>query len=152
MKRILFLSIVLIAAISSFSQNLEKMKKEQRDVLLVEIAKNAVKKYAPGYYREYGKPKIEKNIIDKQESKESGYKIGRISYKVIFPYDESIEFFYYGFSAAVYIWEDTGRAFVILVGNSGGRHLPEEKNTRAQEEEIEIIPYIKREPRQLIRD
>ncbi|NDV64580.1 type II secretion system protein [Bacteroides sp. 224] len=148
MKRILILSIVLIAAISSFSQNLEKMKKEQREVLLVEIAKNAIKKYAPDYYREFRTPKITRSLVKDPElvDEEYGVRLGRVIYKVAFPYDisNSEEHIYY--SVDVLIWGDTGTLYIIGIGNGIARAF-KENMTRSQEKEVEKIPYMKHKPR-----
>ena len=61
MKRILItLSALLLIMTAGYAQKnmFEKMPPKQRDSILIETAKNAVLKYAPGYYRDYKKPEI----------------------------------------------------------------------------------------------
>ena len=61
MKRILItLSALLLSMTAGYAQKnmFEKMPPNQRDSILIETAKNAVLKYAPGYYRDYKKPEV----------------------------------------------------------------------------------------------
>ena len=61
MKRILItLSALLLIITAGYAQKnmFEKMPPNQRDSILIETAKNAVLKYAPGYYRDYKKPEV----------------------------------------------------------------------------------------------
>ncbi|WP_455497999.1 hypothetical protein [Coprobacter sp.] len=60
MKRILItLSALLLITTAGYAQKnmFEKMPQNQRDSILIEAAKSAILKYAPGYYRDYKKPK-----------------------------------------------------------------------------------------------
>ena len=55
MRRILItLSALLLIITAGYAQKniFEKMPPNQRDSILIETAKNAVLKYAPGYYRD----------------------------------------------------------------------------------------------------
>ena len=61
MKRILItLSALLLISTAGYAQKniFEKIPLKQRDSILIETAKNAVLKYAPGYYRDYKKPEV----------------------------------------------------------------------------------------------
>ena len=61
MKRILItLSALLLIITAGYAQKnmFEKMPPNQRDSILIETAKAAVLKYAPGYYRDYKKPEV----------------------------------------------------------------------------------------------
>ena len=61
MKRILItLSALLLIMTAGYAQKniFEKIPLKQRDSILIETAKNAVLKYAPGYYRDYKKPEV----------------------------------------------------------------------------------------------
>lgn len=144
--RILLIIILSVTSLSGMTQNLDKMPVQKRDSFLIKTAKDAVKKYAPGYYREYGKPMIEKFSISNKSvvNDELGARMGRPYYRVTFPYDENKEHFEHGFSAFVQIWADNGTLQGIMPGNGVGR-LFKEVRTRAEEEEVEIIPYVKRE-------
>lgn len=144
--RILLIIILSVTSLSGMTQNLDKMPVQKRDSFLIKTAKDAVKKYAPGYYREYGKPTIERLVIKEKLLIDSGigYRIGRVYYRVTFLYDKNREYFEHGFASRVEIWSDTGRFFSIMPGNGVGRVFKEAR-TRAEEEEVEIIPYVKRE-------
>lgn len=144
--KILLLFILSVTSLCGMAQNLDKMPVQKRDSFLIKTAKDAVKKYAPGYYREYKKPIIERLVIDDESvvDAELGARMGRPYYRVTFPYDENKEHFEHGFSAFVQIWADNGTLQGIMPGNGVGR-LFKEARTRAEEEEVEIIPYVKRE-------
>lgn len=72
---------------SSWAQNLDKMSESERTDALVRIAKEAVLKIGPDFYREYGKPGIEHSYVtdDNRESTEEEAKKynGRSFYMVI---------------------------------------------------------------------
>lgn len=144
--RILLMIILLITSLSGMAQNLDKMPVQKRDSFLIKTAKDAVKKYAPDYYREYGKPIVERLIIEDNPLNDTGigYRKGRVYYCITFLYDKNKEYFEHGFASRVEIWSDTGRFFSIMPGNGVGRVFKEAR-TRAEEEEVEIIPYVKRE-------
>ena len=61
---------------SSWAQNLDKMSESERTDALVRIAKEAVLKIGPDFYREYGKPRIEYSYVteDNRESTEEAKK------------------------------------------------------------------------------
>lgn len=144
--RILLIIILSVTSLYGMAQNLDKMPVQKRDSFLIKTAKDAVKKYAPGYYREYKKPIIERLVIDDESVVDAilGTRMGRPYYRVTFPYDENKEHFEHGFSAFVQFWADNGTLQGIMPGNGVGR-LFKEARTRAEEEEVEIIPYVKRE-------
>ena len=85
MKRILItLSALLLIMTAGHAQKnmFEKMSPKQRDSILIETAKNAVLKYAPGYYRDY-----KKQIVFKGSTSNKYYKKedrGRLFYQVTF--------------------------------------------------------------------
>ena len=88
MKRILItLSALLLIMTAGYAQKnmFEKMPPNQRDSILIETAKNAVLKYAPGYYRDY------KTGSHFQRAAPKDYRIkedrGRLFYQVTFFYD-----------------------------------------------------------------
>lgn len=149
MKKNLLLALVLsIVPLFVFTQNLDKMSVEKHTAFLIELARNSVKKYAPGYYREYGEPTIERLTIEEdckvpEELKEEGVRSGRPYYRVTFPYDKKKEFFMYGYSATVSIWASTGKLAVVMVGNGFGRRFKEKP--KKTDKEVEILPYEKQE-------
>lgn len=144
--KILLLFILSVTSLCGMAQNLDKMPVQKRDSFLIKTAKDAVKKYAPGYYREYGKPIIERLVIDDDSVVDAvlGTRMGRPYYRVTFPYDKNKEYFEHGFSAFVQIWADNGTLQGIMPGNGVGLVFKEVR-TRAEEEEVEIILYVKRE-------
>ncbi len=137
--------IALLVPISVSSQNLNRMKGEKRNQKLIRIATEAVKTYMPEYYREYGKPIIEKYIIEKTETEhpEFGVRKGRVLYTIEFPYDKSKEYFRNGFAAVVRIWGDNGEVYMVMSGNHyGGRRFREHE---AKTIKNVLFPYIKAE-------
>ena len=113
MKRILItLSALLLITTAGYAQKnrFEKMPPNQRDSILIETAKNAVLKYAPGYYRDYKKPEV---ILYGAVPKD--YRIkkdrGRLFYQVTFFYDPLKEKFPTDYLVKAYIWADNGKAF-----------------------------------------
>ena len=131
--------------VSTFSQNLNKMKEEKRNKKIIKIAIKAVNTYMPGYYREYSKPIIKKLVVDKTEKKypEFGVREGRILYRVTFPYDKNKEYFSHGFAAEVEIWGDNGEIYAIMSGNHYGGRRFEEHEARTINKVL--FPYFKAE-------
>ena len=122
MKRILItLSALLLIMTAGYAQKnmFEKMPPNQRDSILIETAKNAVLKYAPGYYRDYKKPEI---ILKKTFPNKSS---GRLFYEVTFLYDPQKEKYLFDYIAKVYIWADNGKAFIIKFMNEWRLHIEE---------------------------
>lgn len=120
---------------SSWAQNLDKMSESERTDALVRIAKEAVLKIGPDFYREYGKPGIEHSYVtdDNREStvEESKKYNGRSFYMVKFFYDKSKESFPKSYAAKVYIWGDTGKAYCVLFGGGLGQEISDESDTES---------------------
>ena len=111
MKRILItLSALLLIMTAGYAQKniFEKIPLKQRDSILIETAKNAVLKYAPGYYRDYKKPEV---IFRGAAPKD--YRIkedrGRLFYQVTFFYDPLKEKYAKNYIVQVLIWADNGK-------------------------------------------
>ena len=122
MRRILItLSALLLIITAGYAQKniFEKMPPNQRDSILIETAKAAVLKYAPGYYRDYKKPEI---ILKKTFPNKSS---GRLFYEVTFLYDPQKEKYLFDYIAKVYIWADNGKAFIIKFMNEWRLHIEE---------------------------
>jgi hypothetical protein len=116
MKQILLILFLATIAMTAYSQNLDKMSKENREATLIDTAKKIVLKYGPDYYREYKKPTIGQRFVvgnnDEYYGKENS---GRALYSVIFYYDTIKEILDYKYAARVAIWEDTGKACEVFL-------------------------------------
>ena len=92
---------------------------KQRDSILIETAKNAVLKYAPGYYRDYKKPEV---IFRGAAPKD--YRIkedrGRLFYQVTFFYDPLKEKYAKNYIVQVLIWADNGKVCSMYFMNEWG--------------------------------
>ena len=141
-KRIILMMILFMTSFCAFAQKLNKMPVEKRNAHLINIAKQAVKKYAPDYYREYGTPQIGSYTFEKDGRLEYGERAGRTCYEIIFPYDKSKEFFENGFSAFVNIWDD-GTLCGIMPGNGHGRSF-KVGEAGSKNEKVKKFPYVKR--------
>ena len=115
MKRILTtLSALLLITIAGYAQKnmFDKMPQNQRDSILIETAKSAILKYAPGYYRDYKKPEI---IL--REPIPNNYRIkkdrGRLYYQVTFFYDPLKEKLPTDYIVKAYIWADNGKVYSL---------------------------------------
>lgn len=122
MKRILItLSALLLIMTAGYAQKniFEKIPLKQRDSILIETAKNAVLKYAPGYYRDYKKPEV---IFRGAAPKD--YRIkedrGRLFYQVTFFYDPLKEKYAKNYIAQVLIWADNGKVCSMYFMNEWG--------------------------------
>jgi hypothetical protein len=97
----------------------EKIPLKQRDSILIETAKNAVLKYAPGYYRDYKKPEV---IFRGAAPKD--YRIkedrGRLFYQVTFFYDPLKEKYAKNYIVQVLIWADNGKVCSMYFMNEWG--------------------------------
>lgn len=122
----------------NMSQNLESLPQIKRDSTLISIAKAAVLKYGPGYYREFKEPKIERGQVPK-EGQLGGKDANRVYYWVIFFYDSEKEELEYNYASKVSIWADTGKPTMAMFGNGFGVRIPEVE-LRSSEEIIQI-PY-----------
>ena len=121
MKRILItLSALLLIITAGYAQKniFEKMPPNQRDSILIETAKNAVLKYAPGYYRDY-----KKQIVFKGSTSNKYYKKedrGRLFYQVTFFYDPLKEKYLRDYTVKVNVWADNGKAYDMEFMNGWG--------------------------------
>ena len=122
MKRILItLSALLLITTAGYAQKniFEKMPPNQQDSILIETAKAAVLKYAPGYYRDYKKPEV---ILYGAVPKD--YRIkkdrGRLFYQVTFFYDPLKEKYLRDYTVKVNVWADNGKAYDMEFMNGWG--------------------------------
>ena len=122
MKRILItLSALLLIMTAGYAQKniFEKIPLKQRYSILIETAKNAVLKYAPGYYRDYKKPEV---IFRGAAPKD--YRIkedrGRLFYQVTFFYDPLKEKYAKNYIVQVLIWADNGKVCSMYFMNEWG--------------------------------
>ena len=122
MRRILItLSALLLLTTAGYAQKniFEKIPLKQRDSILIETAKNAVLKYAPGYYRDYKKPEV---IFRGAAPKD--YRIkedrGRLFYQVTFFYDPLKEKYAKNYIVQVLIWADNGKVCSMYFMNEWG--------------------------------
>ena len=122
MKRILITlsALLLIMTAGNAQKNIfEKIPLKQRDSILIETAKNAVLKYAPGYYRDYKKPEV---IFRGAAPKD--YRIkedrGRLFYQVTFFYDPLKEKYAKNYIVQVLIWADNGKVCSMYFMNEWG--------------------------------
>lgn len=132
-KQNLLLALIVIINAFSFNilaQDLSKLPENERNQKLITVAKDVYK--APvlkNFYREYKTPTITKTkteevpaseynrIFNSPNSVWYGGGSGQNYYIVYFPYDLNKERFEEGYAAKVYIWESTGKAFAIGLGN-----------------------------------
>lgn len=138
--------IVMFLLFSAFnqetsSQNLDSLLQQQRDSILIEVAKEVVLKYGPGYYREYKRPVITRSQVPPLgEINLTGDDANRIFYEMVFLYDKSKEQLSYDFAARVLIWSDSRKPIDVMFGNGLGRVIPE-VNQRSTKEDIDQVPY-----------
>ena len=107
--------------ITAIAQNLNSMPEAQRDSLLISVAKEAVLKLGPDYYREYKQP-----VVSYQQSPIDPYinrpdRDNTCYYIITFPYDPAVEQLEYDFAARVCIYEDTGDLESVLFGCGTGK-------------------------------
>jgi len=123
-KKIIF-AVLLCVSCNAAAQNLNSMPAAERNALLISIAKDVVLIFGPDYYREYGEPIIERNIVQRGEENLEGINAGRVIYRVTFLYDRTQERFEMDYAAMVNIWGDTGRPASVLFGNGWAFGIPE---------------------------
>jgi hypothetical protein len=110
------------------SQNLDYLPQAKRDSILISIAKEAVLRYGPGYYREYKTPVIERGQIPvKGTMNPTGENAGKIYYRVTFLYDKTQEVLAENFAAIVGFREGTSSPVYIRFGNERARFIPEKE-------------------------
>jgi hypothetical protein len=146
MKNLIILTLVSIFL--SFEAiapniNLDKLIEKERNKYLIKVAKEAVMKRGPGYYREVAPPIIKRDIITLSRYTWLYEKYpGRAYYTVEYPFDDTAESFEGDFSAKVFIWEDTGVVFRITFGNGWGMNNLD--NPEAWEGRTDIMPFERR--------
>ena len=144
-KKILLI-ILLIAGYTSaiLSQNLDSIPQPERDSLLISVAKETIRKYGPGYYRDpFKKITIERltdSSLEKSSVNRNPY-ADRVAYIVTFFYDDTKEQLDREFLARVHFWADEeGKPGVIDFGNRYGVILYEVENGLRNDEDI-VIHY-----------
>ena len=130
MKTIIRISMILNLLFclrqNAFSQDLDSLPQQQRDSILIEVAKEVVLKYGPGYYREYKRPVITRSQVPPLgEVNLTGDDANRIIYEVVFLYDDTKELLDFDFAAKVAIWGDTYKPIRVLFGNGFIKKTPE---------------------------
>ncbi len=140
--QILFILILLSCLCQkAISQDLDSLPQQQRDSILIEVAKDVVLKFGPGYYREYKRPVIKRRQVPPLgEINLTGDNANRFFYEVIFLYDETKERLEYDFAAKVTIWGDSRKPIEVMFGNGIGRVIPE-VNLRSTKEDINQVPF-----------
>lgn len=129
-KILLFISLIISVVLANdvLGQDLSKLSEKERNKKLIEIARNVYKApYIKNFYREYGTPTImemKTQILTPEKRKKMaedeiwyGSRNDQKYYVVYFAYDSNKERFEADYAAKVYIWEDTGKAFAIGLGN-----------------------------------
>lgn len=132
-RNILFILFIIVNTMVNnlLAQDLSKLTVAERNKKLIAIAKDVYK--APGFknfYREYGTPTISEmksievsgseydRIYKDPNSAAYGGTNNQKFYIVYFSYDKNKERFTEAYAAKVYIWENTGKAYSIGLGNS----------------------------------
>lgn len=110
--------VFILACLTAFAATMqaqevdfEKMPQKQRDSTLIAIAKAAVMRHGPDWYRDY---KIEIN----SHKQEVGPNIGKKDYTVTFYYDPKKEYMHNAYAVMVKI-RFTGQPYSIWFGNDG---------------------------------
>ena len=139
MKRILItLSALLLITTAGYAQKniFEKMPPNQRYSILIETAKNAVLKYAPGYYRDYKKPEvIFRGALSKKHHKKEDW--GRLYYQVTFFYDPLKEKHSLDYIVRVFIWADNGKASIMYFMNGWGFNIESAERKKS----TRVVPF-----------
>ncbi len=140
--QILFILILLSCLCQkAISQDLDSLPQQQRDSILIEVAKDVVLKFGPGYYREYKHPVIKRRQVPPLgKINLTGDNAYRVFYEVIFFYDKTKELLEYDFAAKVNIWGDTHEPINVLFGNGFGKNISE-ISLRSTGDEINQVPY-----------
>ncbi|SUB88154.1 Uncharacterised protein [Porphyromonas macacae] len=105
------------------AQKLSDLPKAEREAKLLEIAKEVYQRDRfKAFYREYGEPFITEFVYpyddNDPESISYGARKGDIMYKVHFPYDRTKEVMEAKYAAVVTIYDKTGEALDIFLGNN----------------------------------
>lgn len=131
--------MLLFVGLSAEAQNLSKMSETERNKKLVQTAKEAVKKYAPDYYK-YTAGKYTIEYIDDDQYVSKPY------YRIEFTgYNKEDEYFRNGCAVLVQIWNDTHIAFSVADGHGYLMPIPDKPLTRG--EQVKTLKYQRLEPR-----
>ncbi len=130
MKKLMIILLLLSGMVTtSVAQNLKQMSEKDRNEKLVQVAKEAIQKYAPDYYR-YTSGKYTITLIDKNSR---GEKM-REYFKVRFiDYNKDEEHFANGHPINVEIWVDNGIARAVTNGQGWGILIPGQPLTRGEQ-------------------
>ncbi len=126
MKKLMIIAMLLgFSAASAQKTNLDRLSEKKRTEYLLDVSKEAIMKYAPGWYREDGGYKIER--LEWEDPRHIERK-GKVSYIIIRYYDANKESFPSGFSTEVDVNEETGKVTDMGFGDGygwGGLDYPE---------------------------
>lgn len=138
--RKIFIIMLLFAGLSAEAQNLSQMPEAKRNKKLVQTAKEAVKKYAPDYYK-YTAGKYTIEFCD-----DNDFGDYRAHYWVRFmEYDREEEYFRDGCAVLVQIWDDNHIAW--RVGDGHGYYIPIPDKPLTRGEQVKTLKYQRLEPR-----
>ena len=114
---LMFLLSIGAAVAKEPKTNLDRLSEKKRTEYLLDVSKEAIMKYAPGWYREEGGYKIERLTWEGEVNIKQR---GKASYIVKRYYDDSKEMFPKGFSTETFINEETGTVSNMRFGDGGG--------------------------------
>ncbi len=103
--------------------SLSQMDSVKRYEYLVKLAREVIKNFGPGYYREYKKPDISELRVfsdNNAQHPEIQRNVGRKYYTVTFLYDKTQERLEWDYAAQVSIWEDDGEPKDVMFGHNLG--------------------------------
>ncbi|MDR1883405.1 MAG: hypothetical protein LBR26_11595 [Prevotella sp.] len=140
MKNLLLLFVLILSVSGVFSQDLEKMPKAEREVLLIKRAKELVLRHGPGYWREYQPPVIERSVFTGKTGSGSKY-IGQIYYRITILYNPKSERFNCNYAAVVDFWAITGKPWGISFGNGLGFVFDDNYEEKIKSGQVEVMPF-----------
>ena len=136
-KSLMIIAVLTLQVRMASSQTLDEMPQQQRDSVLIAIAKEVIMKFGSDYYREYQQPVI-KRFVYPYTDVDQGKNQGRITYSVIISYDYSQEKLEKDYAVVVGIWSDTKEPHIIAFGDGWMRDIPTNWRTDTT---IEPTPY-----------
>lgn len=148
-KMITMLLATVVISQVAVAQNLDKMSEKERNKKLLILAKQAILKHGPDWYREYKEPSIEHVNVNPNlrcfSVKEQEKFPGRSCYIVTYFYDTAKERMRMTFAVKVYIWGDTGLTNKMGFGNGsimGPLDTPETRGNGKPK----VMPFKKHDP------
>ena len=132
MKRILLILLTLlpIGMMGQEAKDFAHMSKKEKEVYMVNIAKEVTQNFGLGWYRKTVIPSIsEINVCDESQMPKNPQldikkNIGRKYYIVTLNYDEKTRRKYVcSYASKVRIWADNGEPLGIIFGNTYGVHF-----------------------------